>query len=401
TLGTNLSLINTKDGYEIPVNPPLEAGKFLEVPKTDSLSTSGKEVLFYRLSYDYRSTLKIIPSSGGSPTESGRELTLWAYTQSWTPDNKVVITGGEDSNGKFTFWAIPFNGGRPIMVDIKIPEIEKPIPYDLSPDCKKLLFSVEKGKNSEELWVAQFSTDCYHVTEPATMIYIWEDRHPAEEASWSPDGTRVSIMHHGEIWILPVDGSPPYQLTKSPGWKYNPVWSPDGQMIAYNLFLPDRKGGIYIIPALGGEEREVLGTPGSYRSNYIFSKNGKELFVINHELLIVGISVADGESRKIADLKEFDINQAHSLCISPDVTKLACVGWNRPKDESGAIFIVSVQGGKVQKLASEDTGYKESITWSPNGQWISYCCDVSVKTRPQGIIWKTNLEEVIKKKRKT
>ena len=396
TLGTKLSLISGSNGDEIVINPPLEAGKFLLKYST----AKDNKILLCRLSYDYRSTLRVLSASGGLPMEFCREHTLWAYTQFWTPDSKTIITGGENSNEDYVFWVVPLSGGRPEMVEImQGAETKKPIPYLLSPNLSKLLFSDEKKGSSEELWVANFSLDCYKATPPFTLIYIWEDRHPADMASWSPDGTRLAIMHKGEIWVVAIDGSPPYQLTKPPGWKHNPVWSPDSQMIAYNLFLPDRKGGIYIIPSSGGEGREILGTPGSYRSKYAFSKKGGKLFVINNDLMVVGISVTDGKTREIADLKEFDINQTHSLSCSPDGTKLALVGWNRPKDDAGAIYVVPINGGKIQKFASEDTGYKESITWSPDGKWISYSSDVTVKTRPESVIWETDLGDVLKKRK--
>jgi dipeptidyl aminopeptidase/acylaminoacyl peptidase len=49
----------------------------------------------------------------------------------------------------------------------------------------------------------------------------------------SPDGKRVAFIQHGHIWVIGIDGKGLKQLTKTDGGEERPVWSPDGQALAF------------------------------------------------------------------------------------------------------------------------------------------------------------------------
>ena len=52
------------------------------------------------------------------------------------------------------------------------------------------------------------------------------------QPSWSPDGKSIAYVspRRGGIWIVPVSGGEPQQLTK---FGSRPSWSPDGREIAF------------------------------------------------------------------------------------------------------------------------------------------------------------------------
>jgi Tol biopolymer transport system component len=55
--------------------------------------------------------------------------------------------------------------------------------------------------------------------------------------AWSPDGTRVAFLRGtdgpAQVWLLPMDGGEPEQLTTLPLGAGTPAWSPDGTKIAF------------------------------------------------------------------------------------------------------------------------------------------------------------------------
>ena len=58
-----------------------------------------------------------------------------------------------------------------------------------------------------------------------------------------------------DIWVQPVSGGEPTRLTQDPADEESPSFSPDGSRIAFHSYRGG--GGIYAVPALGGQERLI------------------------------------------------------------------------------------------------------------------------------------------------
>jgi Tol biopolymer transport system component len=89
---------------------------------------------------------------------------------------------------------------------------------------------------------------------------------PAGAASWSPNGRWIVFDARGRIFVIHPDGSGLQQIPiDTGGSRYiaqQPVWSPDGNKIALDLFLPQNGTlDIYTMKADGTDLTQVTASP--------------------------------------------------------------------------------------------------------------------------------------------
>lgn len=78
----------------------------------------------------------------------------------------------------------------------------------------------------------------------------------------SPDGSTIVFSYQGDLFTVPVGGGNARQLTTNAAYDSQPVWSPDGQQIA---FTSAREGSldVYLINKEGGVPRRLTTHSGS------------------------------------------------------------------------------------------------------------------------------------------
>ena len=103
----------------------------------------------------------------------------------------------------------------------------------------------------------------------------------AENVSWlrypsiSPDGKTVAFSYKGDIYLVSSQGGEASQLTSAPAYDYAPIWSPDGQTLA---FASDRHGNfdIYTISVNGGTPVRVT-THSAKETPWTFTPDGNRI----------------------------------------------------------------------------------------------------------------------------
>jgi len=365
-----------------------------------SWSSNSEKMIFYRSSYDWSTALKVVYASGGPSFELGRRSPLQPYRQYWSADNDMIVTEGEGG-----FWVCPLAGREPFLLEIDVSLDGDPKPCCLSPDGTTLLFAVERSAKRKDLYVVPVSLKDGCTTGSAVMIFSgWKTKLDyARELSWSPDGTKVAVIHEGNIWMASVDGDKPVRIAtlehpdnyRRPGWSVggHPGWSPDGTKIAYRIYHSEKKQILRVIPASGTEDTILLDIPLTYKGGYQWSADSKDLLYASGKS-ISAISVADGQSREFLELKGLSIDSCWGFSWSPDGKTLAFIGM---KGGNYKIFTVPAKGGKFAELATDDTGEKYWLWWSPDGEWISYQSDGWIKTCPEGTMWEADFKEILEK----
>lgn len=92
----------------------------------------------------------------------------------------------------------------------------------------------------------------------------------------SPDGQTIAFSYKGDIFSVPVNGGTAKQLTTNSAYDAYPVWSPDGQKIA---FVSTREGSmdVYLMDKNGGVPKRLTTNSGN-ETPMAFTDNSHVLF---------------------------------------------------------------------------------------------------------------------------
>jgi eukaryotic-like serine/threonine-protein kinase len=153
------------------------------------------------------------------------------------------------------------------------------------------------------------------------------------DATFSSDGRFIAYAAdragNFDVWVQPVAGGEPIQITKSSTHETQPDWSPDSSMIAYRSEADG--GGIHVIPALGGTERRLA--QGGYRPR--FSPDGGSVMFLSsleHETTNVArpdvylVPSGGGAPRRLFERFWDQVGEFYHIDWHPDGTRVSFTG---------------------------------------------------------------------------
>jgi Tol biopolymer transport system component len=135
------------------------------------------------------------------------------------------------------------------------------------------------------------------------------ERNPA----FSPDGQQIAYVrttggNSFDLYVQIVGAGEPLPLTQTPWLEMSPAWSPDGRYLAFLRATGEDKG-LYIVPALGGQERKLSRFFGWNRNALLpqavdWSPDGKTIVMVDKESedepwTLFSVSPNDGLRRRL------------------------------------------------------------------------------------------------------
>ena len=197
----------------------------------------------------------------------------------------------------------------------------------------------------------------------------------------SPDGKQVAFSYMGDLWVVSAKGGKAIRLTDHVAYDREPIWSPDGQWLA---FTSNREGNndVYIMKAEGGVPKRLTFHSGSDLATD-FTLDGKWIVFTSSRSSsssIFKISVNGGNALPVLDTYW---SWPHKARISPDgKTVLFSLGmensywWRRGYRGSNTakIWMKSLSDSRAQVVFGDESNcfWPE---WRAEGKNIYFISD--------------------------
>ena len=107
-----------------------------------------------------------------------------------------------------------------------------------------------RGLGASTVLLIMVVSAAFAQTEPPTLF-----QHP------TVNGTSIVFSYAGDLWTVPREGGNASRLTSGVGVEANPIFSPDGKMIAFTGQY-DGNTDVFVIPAAGGVPKRLTYHPG-------------------------------------------------------------------------------------------------------------------------------------------
>jgi dipeptidyl aminopeptidase/acylaminoacyl peptidase len=329
----------------------------------------------------YRSQLMLVPFDGSRPP---RALTSGHHRDTaprWSPgsDSLAFLSDRDDSRSQL--FLLPLNGGEPRQLTSLKRGAGAPV---WSPTGDRLAFSARV--DVEDIASQEGQSD-EKGKQPRVKI-ITRVRHKGDG-----EGFFEALRRH--LFVLDIDGGEPHRITDGDWDDVDPTWSPDGKLLAFTTNRErDRDlsllNDVWVVPSAGGRAKRLTRHRGQ-ASTPIFSPDGQQVAYLGHErgwtygarTELLAVPVGGGDSRPIAPSFEDELGNA-ALSDNRDPFAAQPPTW-QPNGQ-GVLGLVSRNGRvEVVRFPEDDTaeaqvvvgGDREVCSFSVSADGQKLVCAIS------------------------
>jgi TolB protein len=199
-------------------------------------------------------------------------------------------------------------------------------------------------------------------------ITITGSPEPLISPVWSPDGQKLAYVSFEDkkpvVYVQNLLDGSRRAVARFRGSNSAPAWSPDGRRLAVTL-SKDETSQIYLLNLDTGETTRLM-RGGALDTEPVFSPDGRWLYFTSDRggtPQIYRLSLAGGEVSRVTFEGGYNVSPA----LSPDGRTLAFV-----HRRDGRFHVAAMDLGNGQMQVLTDTVFDESPSFAPNGRLILY-----------------------------
>ena len=295
----------------------------------------------------------------------------------------------------------------------------------ISPDGTRIIYTRQSVNKIDDKWESELWIVNSDGTKHRFLV-------KGSNARWSPDGKRILYVAEGEpkaaqIFVrwIDIDGQPT-QITHTTEPPRAPRWSPDGQSIAFSMFVPDKQTWsigmpaapagskwsapprivetlhyrqdqvgllengfthLFVVRAEGGTPRQLttgqwsagageLRTPPSIdwtpdSKSIVFSADRDAKADLHHSTSqLYVVDVASGAIRNLVVLP----GEWTKPVVSPDGRLVGFVGYPPSRHTSSVsdLYVVSIAGDNMKKVGGTFDRDPINVRWSPDSKTLYF-----------------------------
>lgn len=186
----------------------------------------------------------------------------------WTPDGGALLYAADGG-----IWRVPATGGTPAVIPfvatlsftrprVELPPVHFPAPGAVQPARGHMGLALSPSGAQigaiglGKLWVVRIGGEPLAFGEPRAVAEV---PHTAHGLAWSPDETEIAWaggpLEFEDLFATAVATGETRSLTGLAGGEREPLWSPDGEHIAFVHTVPDSGFRLRVVNARGGTAR--------------------------------------------------------------------------------------------------------------------------------------------------
>ncbi len=358
----------------------------VKLPNSPRISSDGRQVVYV---FDGQ---VFVVSTGGSEPRAVTSSAARARGIRWSEDGESIYFLSNRDDG-VQIYKLPMGGAGEAT---QVTHFKKGVAsINLSPNESHVLLGISDNDLLEVAEDAQpqpivvtlrgFKRDAgngYIVDGDSNHLYVYDidaqemqqlttGRFEERGAAWSPDGKSIVFVSNREdepdagyrtdLWMVAADGAGDepalIRLTDNSNSKRQPVFSPDGNQIAYKTAVegPYGLGILVVMPAAGGAPKML--TAGLDRSigSFQYSEDGDWIYFSYQDSGAVNLArvrVRDAKIEKLSEgdqvVRSFDVSDAGEVVVAA----------NKKNDSSN---IYRLRRNKLTQLSNLNTEFFDEI----------------------------------------